>query len=399
MHRTTRQAAYPALALAAVLALFASLPEGSSAETLTDEDPNALIDRREQDLEAIEGQVRALSDELSAHQADRAALIEELEERERDVAALAVAARELDRLVVEQTALAEDLRQREARERDHLAAELGRLSELLRTAHAMGRGDVLRLLLNQQDVRETTRIMSYFAYFNRERVMRISAVETSAARLAALIADTEQELARLAELAEQQEQSRTRLVTARAERAAVLAALERTIVSREEDKEALERDAERLRRLVVHLRQRAQIHAELGVDRAPFSTLRGKLPWPVLGSHVELAFGARTAAADTPLEGVLLAAGEGEEVRAIHDGRVVYADWLRGFGMMVVIDHGDGYLSFYGHNEALLKEVGEWVAAAEVIALSGSSGGRASAVLYFAIRHNGDPIDPSRWCG
>ena len=99
------------------------------------------------------------------------------------------------------------------------------------------------------------------------------------------------------------------------------------------------------------------------------------------------------------MDGVLLVAREGEEVRAVYDGRVVYADWLRGFGMLLVIDHGDGYMSLYGHNEALLKEVGEWVAAGEVIALSGNSGGRDDPVLYFAIRRHGEPLDPGTWCG
>jgi septal ring factor EnvC (AmiA/AmiB activator) len=151
--------------------------------------------------------------------------------------------------------------------------------------------------------------------------------------------------------------------------------------------------------LVQHLRQRAEIRAELEVQREPFELRRGHLPWPLLEGRLRASFGSSKEGSELTLDGVLLAANEGEEVRAVYDGRVVYADWLRGFGMLLVIDHGDGYMSLYGHNETLLKEVGEWVAAGEVIALSGNSGGRDEPVLYFAIRRNGEPLDPATWCG
>jgi septal ring factor EnvC (AmiA/AmiB activator) len=118
-----------------------------------------------------------------------------------------------------------------------------------------------------------------------------------------------------------------------------------------------------------------------------------------LEGQVLADFGAPKEDTELRWDGVLLAARQGEEVRAVHDGRVVHADWLRGFGLLLVIDHGEGYMSIYGHNEALLKETGEWVATGEVIALSGNSGGRNESVLYFAIRHNGRPQDPAGWCG
>lgn len=363
------------------------------------DDPEAKIKEREQDLEAVEQQVKSLSEELIGRNAEREGLIKELEERERDVAALAVAGRELDRMVREQGVLARELRTDQADAETRLASELEGLTKLVRTAHAVGRGDALRLVLNQQDPLRASRVLSYFAYLNRERVTRIREVDEASERLADLAEDAERETARLTELAAQQQKTRERLETAKQERQAVLTQLEGTISSRSADLEALRRDAEDLRRLVEHLRQRAQIQAEIGVDRAPFAALRGRLSWPLGQGRLQASYGSPRQGTDLTLDGVLLSAGEGEEVRAVHDGRVVYADWLRGFGMLMVIDHGDGYQSFYGHNEALLKEVGEWVSASEVIALSGNSGGRGESVLYFAIRHNGDPVDPASWCG
>lgn len=363
------------------------------------EDPDAAIEQRERDLHSIQQQVEAVGKELIGHSAERQALILELEERERDVAALALAGRELARLVEEQTRVAGEFRHREEDERKALQQELERLAELVRIAHAMGRADVLRLLLNQEDPVRASRVLSYFAYFNRDRVSRIRAVESRAQRLAQLAKDAERETTRLAELGAQQGATRARLMTAKQERSLVLANLERTIASREDDLEMLQRDAENLRLLVQHLRQRAEIRAELEVQREPFERRRGHLPWPLLEGRLRASFGSSKEGSELTLDGVLLAASEGEEVRAVYDGRVVYADWLRGFGMLLVIDHGDGYMSLYGHNETLLKEVGEWVAADEVIALSGNSGGREEPVLYFAIRRNGEPLDPASWCG
>lgn len=363
------------------------------------EDSDAVMERRERDLDAIERQVQNLGQELIGRNAERQALIKELEERERDVAALAIAGRELDQLVREQTRVAEELRARQAEEQQALKAELVRLSELVRAAYVMGRADGLRMLLNQEDPLRASRIISYFVYFNRERVGRIQAVEARAERLALLAGDAEREAARLVDLAKQQDATRTRLIDAKRERAAVLADLERAISTGEEDVASLRQDAENLRLLVEHLRQRAQIRAELDVQQEPFAQRRGRLAWPLLEGRVRAAFGSPRVGSGLVWDGVLLAAREGEEVRAVYNGRVVYADWLTGFGMLLVIDHGDGYMTLYGHNEALLKEVGEWVSANEVVALSGNSGGRGDAMLYFAIRRNGEPLDPAAWCG
>ena len=381
----------------ALLLLVLSL--GSLEPVLGIEDPDPTIEAREQDLKTVEQRVQSIGADLAGKNAERQALIVELEGRERDVAALALASRELARTLKEQTRIAAELRARQMEEQGTLASELERLSGLLRTAYALGRADALRLLLNQEDPVRASRMLSYFAYFNRERVRRIRAVESRTERLAALAKDAEREGARLAELANRQESTRTRLEDAKTQRAQVLAGLERTIASGQETMAGLARDAENLRLLVEHLRQRAQIGAELDVRRDPFAARRGQLQWPLPEGRVRAGFGSPKEGTELAWDGVLLAAREGEEVRAVYDGRVVYADWMLGFGMLLVIDHGDGFVTLYGNNEALLKEVGEWVAAGEPVALGGSSGGRDEPVLYFAIRHNGEPVDPAAWCG
>ncbi len=362
------------------------------------EPADEVVSAKERDLVEIERRVEELGTELAGQNAERQSLIAELEERERDIAALALAGRELDQLVREQTRVAAELRERQAQEQEALEAELSLLSDLLRTAYAMGRADRLRMLLNQEDPARGTRVMSYFAYLNRERVRRVDAVRGRAERLAQLARDAEREAARLREFSVRQAETRNRLTAAKQARTEVLASLERTIEDREGDVASLRRDAENLRLLIEHLRQRAQIQAELDISRDPFASHKGRLAWPLLEGRILAGFGSHREGSDLTWDGVLLRAHEGEEVRAVYDGRVVFADWLRGFGLLLVIDHGDTYMSLYGHNETLLKEVGEWVAGGDVIALSGKSGGRDDAALYFGIRHNGKPMDPVGWC-
>jgi murein hydrolase activator len=366
-----------------------------AVETASDD----TLETRAKDLQEIQGQVESVGRELLEQHADRRALIAELEVREREVAEAALDGRELARAVAQQTRVAEALRVRQLEEHAALEQELALWADLVRTAYVMGRADRLRLLLNQEDTAQASRILSYFAYLNREQLRRITAIQTRVERLTRLAHDAEREAERLIELARRQEAARLRLEAARAERAGVLSRLEAAIAGQTESLEVLERDAEALRLLVEHLRQRAQIRAELDIRRDPFTERRGRLTWPLLQGEVVAEFGALKPDSELRWDGVLLAARHGEEVRAVHDGRVIHADWMRGFGLLMVIDHGEGYMSIYGHNEALLKETGEWVATGEVIALSGDSGGRAEPVLYFAIRHNGKPQDPSDWCG
>lgn len=369
----------------------------SAAAAIASSSDEAL-EARSHDLEQIQQTVEALGAELIRQQGDRQALIEELEIREREVAAAALKGRELARQIEEQTRLAERLRTRQVEEHRALDQELTVWADLIRTAYVMGRADRLRLLLNQEDTAKATRILSYFAYLNRAQLSRVDAIRTQIERLTRLASEAERESARLLELARAHETSLAQLEQAKAERADVLIRLEESIASRTLDLQGLERDAQALRQLVEHLRQRAQMLAELEIQRDPFKARKGRLGWPLLGSHVLAEFGTPKADTELRWDGVLLAAREGEEVRAIYDGRVLYADWLRGFGLLIVIDHGDGYMSLYGHNEALLKEPGEWVASGEEIALSGKSGGRDEPVLYFAIRYNGRPQDPAAWC-
>jgi septal ring factor EnvC (AmiA/AmiB activator) len=365
----------------------------TSARGAPDED----IKARQKALTEVEQQMQGLRKDLAAKRGDRDALQANLERLDRDIADLAVAGQQLDAMVAEQQRAVADLQARLAQERQALAGEQELLGRLLRSAYIVGRSDRMQLLLNQNDATKVSRVVGYYSYLNHYRVTRISEINARARKLGRLRRESAQESARLSALAAHQEETRMRLTAARGERQTLLAALDKTIASEEQRFKGLKADAQGLRQLIEQLQRRAQALPEASLKEEPITDQKGKLAWPLAKGHLVHRFGQRKLDGQR-WDGVLIAAPEGEKVRAIYAGRVVYADWLRGFGMLLIIEHGDGYMSLYGHNQALLKERGEWVAAGDVIALAGSSGGERSPGLYFAIRYHGRPVDPAKWC-
>ena len=363
---------------------------------VADEDP---LQARRRDLEEIERSLLHVEQDLHARQRSREVLAAEVERYERDIAQLARADHELDTLLEEQVGILATVQHDLDTERAHLARERRALAALLRSAHALGSQEHLRLLLNQDDLARVGRILSYYGYLNRYRVQRLEAFAARARRLEGLRLEVAEETQRLARLAARQRDTRERLARAMAQRTALLADLDQTIASRADRLAALREDAEALRALVTQLERQAARLPESEVVRQRLIDRRGRLPWPLAGGRLLERFDSlKGEGGPQRWDGVLLAAPEGSAVRAVHHGRVVYADWLRGFGLLMVLDHGDDYMTLYGHNQTLLKEPGEWIESGEIIALSGSSGGQRRAGLYFAIRYRGRPVNPEPWC-
>lgn len=342
--------------------------------------------------------MQRLQADLATRQSERETTGNDLERSDRDIADLARAGRELAAMLGEQRKVKEGLDARLSAGKASLERERKGLAELVRAAYIAGRGGGLRVLLDRDGVRRLDRAMAYYGYLNRERQRRIADVTEQTQALERLAEEAADETERLGRVAVFQEETRRRLAAARAERAALLAELDRGIAHGREDIAALEADAQALRQVIEQLARQAQIVAEVDVQQVPLAQRRGKLPWPLADVTVLAPFNAPKGGGGQRWDGVVLSAEEGTEVRAVHHGRVVYADWLRGFGLLAVIDHSDGYMSLYGYNQTLLKEVGEWVGAGDVIALTGRSGGQEAGQLYFAIRYRGQPQDPGVWC-
>ena len=368
--------------------------------------PGLPLSQQEAELAATEARLQALRTQITDRQAYRDALYEELERNDRDIAALARTERDLTAQRDEQEARGAELDARLDTTREELRDARAGLAALIRSAYAVGPGDRLRLLLNQQDPARAGRQLGYYRAIGRLRAARVDEVAMLAEELDRLGAAARTEAQRLARLVDEQMQTRLALEALRGARGIVVADLDRAIADDRVRIDELDANAAALRKLVEELRQRARIANEIAVSQEPITGRRGKLPWPVSKSAILRAYAGTARPGDLHADGVLFAVEPGREVFPVHHGQVVHADWLRGFGLLVVVDHGDGYMSFYGHNQALLKDVGEWVGPGDAVALAGtgsgtdvepSNGGGPPGRLYFALRRDGQPLNPAPW--
>jgi len=278
-----------------------------------------------------------------------------------------------------------------------LSNQRAALSRQLRASYAMGRQEQLKILLNQGDPATVGRALVYYDYLNRARTNRIRTAIEQLEALRQVRLEISAERRELAALRERQLAQKQALEDSRSARERVLAALGAKLRS---DDARLRNLRQGERELEQVLRALEQALSDIPMDfRAsePFARLKGDLPWPVAGRIVS-RFGSARAGGKLRWRGVVIDAERGSEVRAVSHGRVAFADWLRGYGLLLIVDHGDGFMSLYGHNQSLYKDVGEWVQAGEVVASVGDSGGQADSGLYFEIRRDGTPVNPVAWC-
>jgi septal ring factor EnvC (AmiA/AmiB activator) len=369
--------------LALLVCALAVVPAGATSESA----------KAEAQLRDIRAEIERVRSQVQRDAAER----ERLARRLRDAEQSATAARaERDRLRREQ---AERVQRRaelalEKREREkELEGERAALAAQMRAAYMIGREEPLKLLLNQRDPARAGRMFAYYGYFGRARAGQIARIEDFVARIAELDAELEAEQARLADLETRQREEVERLDKARAERGEVLASLTAEARSRAASLDRLRREQAALEKLLRELRR--AIEKFPSDSKSPFARMRGKLAWPTTG-RVIARYG-QTRAGGLKWDGVLLSTTRGAPVRAVYHGRVIYADWLAGLGLLVILDHGDGYLSLYGHNEQIYRKVGERVTAGDPVAAAGDTGGRSSPELYFEIRRAGRPVSPIPW--
>ena len=283
------------------------------------------------------------------------------------------------------------------------------LANQVRLAYALGQKEKLKLLLNQQDSVKSGRMMVYFKFFNQNRLKKLQDLEAAVKDLDQLDKERQVETEVLQQDLERKQAEQTSLNDARKQRNELLKRIDSDFISNEQRLAQLQESESRLRGLMTSLSDtekalsvNAEQDKELSTSLAnvsktntDFLSLKGKLPWPVVGKLSHKFGSARTEVA---WDGVLIDAKEGLEVQAVTRGKVVFAEWFRSFGLMIIIDHGQGYLTLYGYNQSLYKKTGDAVEAGDIIASVGQSGGRNKAGLYFGIRNKGVPIDPLEWC-
>jgi septal ring factor EnvC (AmiA/AmiB activator) len=349
------------------------------------------------ELETLRSRMHVLQKKLEGSQSKKSSAERKLRDVEKKIGetsrelrriddALKNGRRQLTELQVRQKEQALILQQ----QRQHIASEA-------RAAYAMGRQQQVKLLLNQEQPSAVGRMLTYFGYFSRARMAQIELIHNAMDELHETEISIQSTTRALSESRSKQQAASQRLREKKLAREQVLVQINRKLENQSDELKRLRTDEKQLQKLLASLQELlADIPADAS-QQQPFKSLKGKLRWPARGKLTK-RFGTQRGNSGLTWQGVMISAPEGARVRAVSQGRVAFADWMRGFGLLLIVDHGNGYMSLYGHNQALYKEVGEWVDMGEMVATLGASGGQIRSGLYFELRHKGRPINPLRWC-
>lgn len=373
----------------------------------------ALADNgRQQELKELRGRIQALHEELEQAHEDRSDVADALKKSERRISDVNRGLRELES---RQRLLFRDLKQLNEDTRltqSEIADQQKRLVVLLRERYIQGGGDAMKLLLNGQNPGEVARNLEYYGYIGRARAELIRQHRNSLARLRALQEKTRQQNDDLTQVRRERVTQKKTLEAEKGERQQVLYKLSEQIRQQRKEIDTLVRDEKRLTLLIEKLAklaaakskaapvakpgQKVEKVADASLAGLDFRRIKGKLALPVAGEILH-KFGQNRDGGGPAWKGLFIRARQGQEVRAVGSGRIAFADWLRGFGNLLIVDHGDGYLSLYSNNESLYKQPGESVRAGDVVAAVGATGGQDEPGLYFELRHQGKPFDPLAW--
>jgi murein hydrolase activator len=384
----------PATVLLGAMLLAAPAADGTGRHTAR-AGGHADASQAKAQLQALRGQIERIARQVSRGQAERDRLTRQLRATEESVGKAQAA---LDGLRQQREAGAAQRAQLTVQKHQlesDLADNRGVLAGQLRAAYLIGREEPLKLLLNQRDPAQAGRMFVYYSYFGRARALKIQAIEADLTHIGQLDGQLQAQDSKLAGLQQAQQVQVSALKQARSQRMQVLASISAQTQSRSERLTRLQHQRSDLESLLAQLRRATASLPPEDLGHSPFAKLRGRLPRPVAGQVIE-GYG-QVRAGGLKWQGDLFATQRDAPVRAVSGGRVVYADWLAGLGLLIIIDHGGGYMSLYGHNDRLYESVGQQVAPGQIIARSGDSGGSARPELYFEIRREGEPVDPRLW--
>ena len=380
----------------------------------------------ERKLERIKSELKSVADERRKLEGQRGAASRQLREADEKVGQSNRSLRDTEqRLAREQSSLAQ-LQQRRETLQGTLGAKREELNRLLRAAYTQGADAPLKVMLAQDKVADANRLLAYHGYLQRDRARRIAQLRTELSELDAVERDIVTRRSELDSSRKQQRAQLGQLQSDRESRAALVSQINQKYQDRSSRERALGRDAKGLEGLLKKLRQaaaraearrkaaaarearEARAAAQTGSKPGSAASTRkpvvvasapplqvGGLGWPVSGAL--LAGYGGTMPDGRGSEGLLIGASAGATVKAVGDGQVVYAEWMTGYGLLLIVDHGNGYMSLYAHNDALLRNVGDRVKRGDPVATVGSSGGNGRPALYFELRRNGQPVNPGTW--
>lgn len=375
-------------------------------------------------LVEVQSQIQQVGDDVKSLGVEKSRLLEQLQKLERQYGELANSLRAIKAEIRQQEQALQEVRNKSVATQKDMRSQEKELEGLIKSVYAMG-GDKegLKVILNQRNPAVSSRMLVYYDYISKARLQKLQAMAEDFKVLRQLEAQKDTETQLLQVSLDKKQQETEAMQALKKQREALLADIQQDYASKSALLAGLMRDEKKLQALVASLQKTDDNEPAVAPERVldkhekpveqpeppkkseanpvrepaglSFSELQGKLPWPVQGAITD-RFGSRRY--ETTWDGVVISAREGADIHAVNAGRVVYADWLRGYGLMIIVDHGKGYMSLYAFNQSLHKSVGEHVRAGETLASVGRSGGRADAALYFGIRKQGRPIDPEQWC-
>ena len=349
---------------------------------------------QQDDLEKLRKRISVLQQDFDKSNESKAEAADNLRESER---AISNSNRKLHELAQQQQSANHELSQLQQRasaidkELQGQQAMLGRL--LYQQYMDGGEQEYLKLLLNNDDPNQVARELRYYEYIARNRAATLQSLRNGRARLQAVTDQARKKSDEIASLQAEEHDQRQLLEQDKHARQLMLSKISQQMKQQRREIGHLQRNESRLSQLVEKL---AHVLPNTQADGVAFKSLKGKLTLPVKGK-VTNRFGARRPESTMAWTGWFLRTPPNQPVKAVAPGRVVYADWLRGFGNLLIIDHGQGYMSLYGNNETLYKQVGDNLRGGDLIATVGSSGGNADSGLYFELRFEGKPFDPGKW--
>ena len=354
----------------------------------------------EQRLQKVRSELKAVASERRKLEGARGDATRQLRQADEQVGSVQRNLRGIEATLQRDSETLAQLQAERATHAGDLDASKAELARLLRAAQLAGADAPLKAMLAQDRIAEAERALAYQGYLQRGRVQRIRELGAELARIDALEREIGQRQAALAQDREQHAAQLAQLALARKQRAGVLAGIDRQYQDKAGREQALGRDAKALQGLLAQLRAAAAkasgkpVPKRTPVASAPAMKVGG-LGWPVAGSLLAAYGGALPDGRRS--DGVLIAAPAGSTVKAVADGTVVFADWMTGYGNILIIDHGNGYMSLYAHNDGLLREAGDAVRRGDAVASVGTSGGQGRPALYFELRRNGAPVNPGTW--
>ena len=366
------------------------------AETTAQRTQRETAARRQ--LEQVRKQIQSLSDEQKKIEGQKNDASKALRDADASVAGAQGQLRVTESRLAELEAQLAKLEQQQADLEKKLSHQRQELAALVRSAYALGQNEELKLLLEQDQVGDLSRVLAYHRYFSQDRQRRITALNSELDALATVREQIKARQLPLQAAREEQQKALAQLAQQRAQRGKVVSQLDARYRSQSSRLKALGRDEKNTAALLERLRKAMATLPPVrpaGTQPAtPLAAYSG-LSLPVAGAVIA-GFGG-TLPDGHASQGLLIAGTAGSDVHAAAAGRVAYADWLKGYGLLVILDHGNGFMTLYAYNDALLKRAGDTVSVGEAIALLGSSGGQGRPALYFELRRNGQPQDPRGW--